>query len=166
MEGFVETIDRALQTADYGSLAAVFSYGPSSWHSLGQGEQRSLASYLIETAVGSPTFLPRAFSSTQVRNVFLETLKHLPATPVEGAADNKLRQMLFDYNVNEEGDYSAAAGVLSGMRMHDDRDSVYYFSAAEKCDGKKCLLCFWCRRVEFVPIPVVFFLSGAGWFRP
>eukprot|EP00536_Pseudo-nitzschia_multiseries_P018559 jgi/Psemu1/229456/e_gw1.2698.10.1 len=134
MELFIETIDSAVQTLDYGSLATVFSVGPSSWQSLGQGEQRSLASYLIKTAVGSPTFLPLAFSSTPMMNVFLEALKHLPATPVDGAADNRLRQMIFDYNVNEEGDYSAAASVLSGMRMDDTEESVYYCSAAEKCD--------------------------------
>mmetsp|Transcript_56336 Transcript_56336/g.62998 ORF Transcript_56336/g.62998 Transcript_56336/m.62998 type:complete len:88 (+) Transcript_56336:334-597(+) len=67
-------------------------------------------------------------------NIFLETLKHLPTTGVEAAADNKLRKMMFDYNINEQGDYSAAAAVLSGMRMDDEKDSVYYFSAAEKCD--------------------------------
>ncbi|OEU09570.1 hypothetical protein FRACYDRAFT_271387 [Fragilariopsis cylindrus CCMP1102] len=67
-------------------------------------------------------------------NVFLETLKHLPTTPVDGAADNKVRQQIFEYNINEQGDYSAAAAVLSGMRMDDDKGSVYYFSAADKCD--------------------------------
>jgi len=134
MESFIETIDTAVETMDYGSLATVFSFGPSSWQSLGQGEQRSLASYLIKKAVASSSFLPKAFSSTIMMNVFLETLKHLPATPVEGASDNRLRQMIFDYNVNEEGDYSAAANVLSGMRMNDDNDSVYFFTAAQKCD--------------------------------
>lgn len=136
MERFIGLIDTAVQSVDYGSLANMFSFGPSSWQSLGQGEQRSLASYVIKTAVGSPSFLPTAFSSNQMMNVFLETLKHLPASPVEGAADNRLRQMIFDYYVNEEGDYSAAASVLSGMRMDGDQGSVYYFSAAEKCDGK------------------------------
>ena len=136
MDAFIGTIDTAVQTMEYGSLATVFSFGPSSWQSLGQGEQRSLASYLIKIVVETPSFLPKAFSSNQMMNVFLETLKHLPATPVEGAADNRLRQMIFDYNVNEDGDYSAAASVLSGMRMNDDKDSVYYFSAAEKCEGK------------------------------
>jgi len=134
MERFIGLIDTAVQSVDYGSLASVFSFGPSSWQSLGQGEQRSLASYVIKTAVGSPSFLPTAFSSNQMMNVFLETLKHLPASPVEGGADNRLRQMIFDYYVNEEGGYSAAASVLSGMRMDGDQDSVYFFSAAEKCD--------------------------------
>jgi hypothetical protein len=95
-----------------------------------------LASYLIKTAVETSNFLPKALSNSEMMNVFLETLKHLPTTPVDGAADNKVRQMIFEYNINEQGDYSAAAAVLSGMRMDDDKDSVYYFSAADKCDGK------------------------------
>ena len=135
METFIGLIDNAVQSVDYESLANVFSFGPSSWQSLGQGEQRSLASYLIKTAIGSTSFLPKAFVCSQMMNVFLETLKHLPATPVEGAADNRLRQMMFEYYVNE-GDYSAAASVLSGMRMDGDEDSVYHFSADKKCDGK------------------------------
>ena len=136
METFIRKIDTAVRSVDYGSLSDVFSFGPSSWQSLGQGEQRSLASYLIKTVVRSPSFLPKAFASSQMLNVFLECLKHLPATPVEDAADNQLRQMIFEYYVNEEGDYSAAASVLSGMRMDGEKGSVYYFAAADKCDGK------------------------------
>lgn len=134
MDGFIQTIDTATQSHDYGSLATIFTFGPSSWQALGQGEQRSLASYLIKTAVETSNFLPKALSNNEMMNVFLETLKHLPTTPVDGAADNKVRQMIFEYNINEQGDYSAAAAVLSGMRMEDDKDSVYYFSAADKCD--------------------------------
>lgn len=134
METLIGAIQAAVQNLDYESLVNVFSFGPSSWQSLGQGEQRSLASYLIKTAVGSPSFLPKAFESSQMLNVFLKTLKHLPATPVEDAADNRLRQMIFDYYVNEEGDYSAAASILSGMRMDGEEGSVYHFSAAAKCD--------------------------------
>ena len=136
MERFTGVIDTAVKSEDYGTLSNVFSFGPSSWQSLGQGEQRSLAAHMIKTAVGSPTFLPKAFGSNQMMNMFLEALKHLPASPVEGASDNRLRQMMFDYYVNEEGDYSAAANVLSGMRMDGDEGGVYYFSAAEKCDGE------------------------------
>ena len=136
MERFTGVIDTAVQSSDYGTLSNVFSFGPSSWQSLGQGEQRSLAAHMIKTAVGSPTFLPKAFGSNQMMNMFLEALKHLPASPVDGASDNRLRQMMFDYYVNEEGDYSAAANVLSGMRMDGDEGGVYYFSAAEKCDGE------------------------------
>jgi hypothetical protein len=135
MDGLTRTIDSAVQASDYTTLAAVFSFGPSSWQALGQGEQRSLASHLIKGVISSPSFLPQAFSSSQMMKVFLETLSHLPST-VDGAADNKLRQMLFDYKVNEEGDYAEAARVLSGMRMDDDQNSVYYLTPAEKCDGE------------------------------
>ena len=89
-------------------------------------------------------FLPKALSNNEMMNVFLETLKHLPTTPVDGAADNKVRQQIFEYNINEQGDYSAAAAVLSGMRMDDDKGSVYYFSAADKCDGKPIFDFFFC----------------------
>ena len=141
MDAFIGKIDTAVRSTDYEALFDMFSFGPSSWQSLGQGEQRSLASYLIKTVIGSPSFLPKAFTSSQMLSIFLESLKHLPATPVEGGADNRLRQMIFDYYVNEEGDFSAAASVLSGMRMDGDQGSVYYFTAAEKCDGKYSL-CF------------------------
>lgn len=90
---------------------------------------------MIKSVVSSPTFLPRALASSEMMNVFLEALSHLPST-VDDAADNKLRQMIFDYKVNEEGDYAAAARVLSGMRMEDDPNGVYYLTPAEKCDGR------------------------------
>lgn len=102
-----------------------------------------MASHLIKTAVETSNFIQKALSnSNEMMNIFLETLKHLPTTPVEGAADNKLRQMIFEYNINEQGDYATAAAVLSGMRMDDEKDSVYYFSAADKCDGKLLVLFF------------------------
>lgn len=134
MEGVTTTIDTAIRNNDYTSIASVFSYGPSSWQSVGQGEQRSLAAHFIKSAVNTPGFLPQAFSSGQMMNVMLETLGHLPST-VEGAADNQLRKLLFDYKVNEESDYTGAARVLAGMRMEDDPNSVYYTTPAEKCDG-------------------------------
>lgn len=84
--------------------------------------------------MNTPGFLPAAFASAQMMQVTLETLGHLPST-VDGAADNKLRQMLFDYKVNEEGEYSAAARILAGMRMEDDPGSVYFTKPSDKCDG-------------------------------
>jgi hypothetical protein len=139
METLIETIDAAVQVSDYASLAQVFSVsGPSSWQSVGQGEQRSLAAYFIKAVVTSSFFnLQQAFASGPMMAIFLETLAHLPTTPVEGAADNKMRQLIFDYKVNEVGDYAAAARVLSGMRMEDDPQSVYYFTPAEKCEGER-----------------------------
>jgi hypothetical protein len=137
MDALIETIDAAVEASDYDSLVQVFSVGPSSWQIVGQGEQRSLAAYLIKATVGSPCFnMEGALASNQMMNTFLETLNHLPTTPVEGAADNKLRQMIFDYKVNKEAEYAAAARVLSGMRMESDQESVYYFTPAEKCDGE------------------------------
>ena len=53
---------------------------------------------------------------------------------MEGAADNTLRQLLFDYKVNEEEDFSTAARILSGLRMEVNEGSVYYMSPIERCD--------------------------------
>jgi hypothetical protein len=137
MDALIETIDAAVDASDYMSLVQVFSLGPSSWQTVGQGEQRSLAAYLIKATVSSPSFnIEQALASNQMMKILLETLNHLPTTPLEGAADNKLRQMIFDYKVNNEADYAAAARVLAGMRMEDDQESVYYFTPAEKCDGE------------------------------
>ena len=101
-----------------------------------KGEQRSLASYFIKAAVETHNFLPKSLFNSEMMTVFLETLKHLPTTPVDGASDNKLRQMIFEHSINEDGDFSAAAAVLSGMRMDDDKDSIYYFEKADRADGK------------------------------
>ena len=141
MESLARTIDTAIQNNDYASLAGVFSYGPSSWQSVGQGEQRSLAAHLIKGAVASVSFLPKAFSSGQMMDIMIEALGHLPSS-VEGAADNQLRQMIFDYKVKEDADYSVAARILAGMRMEDDEGSVYYTNPAAKCDGTYSILLF------------------------
>ncbi|CAJ1961043.1 unnamed protein product [Cylindrotheca closterium] len=133
MDRFTQTIDSAIQSKDYATLAGVFSFGPDSWQAVGQGEQRSLAAHFIKSAVAAPGFLPAAFSSGQMMNVMLETLKHLPST-VDGAADNKLRQMIFDYKVNEEGEYAEAARILAGTRMEDNDQSVYYMTPQDRCD--------------------------------
>ena len=57
----------------------------------------------------------------------------LPSTGVELAADNKLRELIFDYKINEESDFSVAARILGGKRMEDS--GVYSTTPAEKCDG-------------------------------
>lgn len=135
MDQFSQTIESAIASNDYTSLARVFGHGPQSFQSMGQGEQRSLAAFFLKTAVNSKTFLPAAFSSAQAMGAFEVALPQLPAT-VENAADSKLRQMMFDYKVNEEEDYSGAARILGGMRMETTPESVYYLSPAEMCDGK------------------------------
>jgi COP9 signalosome complex subunit 4 len=133
MDQFSQTIESAIASNDYTSLARVFGHGPQSFQSMGQGEQRSLAAFFLKTAVNSKTFLPAAFSSAQAMGAFEVALPQLPAT-VENAADSKLRQMMFDYKVNEEEDYSGAARILGGMRMETTPESVYYLSPAEMCD--------------------------------
>jgi len=134
MEELMRTIDTAIESNDYATIVSVFAVSDDmgkSWHRVGQGEKRSLAAYFIQSAVASPTFLPAAFEHTE--NVMLTVLGHLPAT-VENAADNKLRQLLFDYKINDDQDYIAAARVLGGMRMEDDKASVYYVDPHKKAD--------------------------------
>ena len=67
-------------------------------------------------------------------DVITTTLAHLPPT-VDNAADNTLRQKIFDFKVNEEEDYSTAARILAGLRMEgEDESSVYYLPPIERCD--------------------------------
>ena len=127
-------VDAAVASNDHAALASVFS-PLGGWQSLGQGEQKVLASYFIKKAVSTAGFLPGAFASDQAMSAFAAALGHLPPT-VEGAADNKLRESMFEYKVGEEGDYSGAARILAGLRMDDTEGSVYYMSAADRCDGK------------------------------
>lgn len=135
MDQLARTIDTAIQNNDYPTLYNVFldSNGPAQWHQVGQGEQRSVAAHFVAAAVASPNFLPRAFESEEVVQVMSTALQFLPSV-VENAADNKLRQMLFEHKVQKEGDYAGAARILIGMRMEDDPSSVYYMDAAAKCD--------------------------------
>eukprot|EP00934_Nitzschia_sp_Nitz4_P008093 Nitzschia sp. Nitz4//scaffold121_size67750//58019//59379//NITZ4_006075-RA/size67750-augustus-gene-0.132-mRNA-1//-1//CDS//3329534372//8083//frame0 len=132
MEGFMDTIDDAIRSKNYTEIANVFFSLPSS-QSIGQGEQRSLAAHLIKAAVRTPGFLPAAFSSGQMMRVLIDVLSHLPTT-VDEAADSQLRRLIFDYKVQQEGDYAGAARVLADIRMEDDKTSVYYTAPAEKCD--------------------------------
>ena len=133
MEAHTSQVDTAVAAGDYVRLATIFA--PPSMSRLGQGEQRALAGHFIKKAVSSETFLPKAFASSEVMHVMALALGNLPNI-VEGAADNTLRQMLFDYKVNDEEDYSGAARVLAGMRMEDVEGSPYYRTPADKCDGK------------------------------
>jgi len=135
MDQFSQTIETAVANNDYATLAAVFGHGPQSFQSMGQGEQRSLAAMFLKTAVNSKTFLPAAFASAEAMQALEMALSQLPTT-VENAADSTLRQMLFDYKVNQEEDFSGAARILGGMRMEQTQGSVYFKSAAEICDGE------------------------------
>jgi len=149
MNALNKSINTAVQKNDYSALTGIFSdaNGPAGWHSVGQGEQRSVASHFVTTAVASPSFLPRAFEDENLVDVMSTALGHLPST-VPNAADNKLRLMLFDFKV-KVGDYAGAARILGGMRMEDDPESVYCMDPAERCDGKstvhaRSLLLFAC----------------------
>lgn len=130
MEAHTQSVTTAIQSSDYTRLSTIFT---SQWQSLGQGEQRTLASHFIKTSVASPTFFPAAFQSPQIMEVIQMTLNHLPPS-VENAADNILRQKLFDYKVNEEEDYSTAARILSGLKMEENEESIYYMPAIDRCD--------------------------------
>jgi COP9 signalosome complex subunit 4 len=140
MENLTRTIDEAVKSKDYSALSAVFTgTGSNSWQSVGQGEQRSLAAHFICAAVNdTDNFLPAAFESDDMEAVFITALGHLPAT-VEGAADNALRQKLFECKIAPTSaavaaDYTGAARILAGMRMEDDASSVYYMAPAARCD--------------------------------
>ena len=136
----MRTIDTAIAGKDCATLERVFGAGYNntggstapSWQSVGQGEQRSIAAHFIVRAVQDPNgFLPHAFAPPGMIEVFQTALSHLPVT-VEQAADNRLRMALFEYLVQEGGEYALAARILAGTRMEDNHDSVYKMSAAEK----------------------------------
>lgn len=133
MDALNRTIDTAVAKNDYASLVSIFSdaNGPAAWHSVGQGEQRSVAAHFVAASVASASFFPKAFGDEDIVTVVITALGHLPST-VPNASDNKLRQMLFDHKVHQEGDYAGAARILGGMRMEED--GVYCMSPAEKCD--------------------------------
>ena len=131
-----QTLTTAIQQNNYEALSTLFSSTPSptSWLSLGQGEQRTLAALFIKLSITTPTFLPQAFASPHALEAIHKALGHLP-TSVEQAYDNQLRHLLFAYLVEEEDDYRAAANVLAGCRMEDvDDTSVYYISPQDKTD--------------------------------
>lgn len=128
--------DQAVEAKDFNTLTSIFSGNASrsnSWQSVGTGEQRSIAANFINKAVTTTNgFLDAAVKNINMIHVMTTALGHLPTT-VEGGADNKLRQVLFQYYVSEE-EYVDAARILGGMRMEDDTNSVYYMPASEKTD--------------------------------
>ena len=155
MENLTRIIDAAIASNDAIAIQSVFrgninttnnnqqqssSSSTGSWLSIGQGEQRSLAAYFIVAAVKNETFLESSMNA--LFDTYSKVLHHLPAT-VENAADNKLRNVLFQFMVSEQEDYAGAAKILSSMRMmnnsnnsssNDDPDGVYQMTPAEKTD--------------------------------
>jgi COP9 signalosome complex subunit 4 len=122
------TITSAITTSNYPALHTFFT---ATHPTLNAGEQRTISAHFIVTAVSS-NFFPDAFKSPVIQKVVEVALANLP-TVVEGAADNKLRQLLFEFKV-EEGDYAGAAGILAAMRMEENENSVYYMKPLDKCD--------------------------------
>lgn len=127
LQTLIQSIDTSVHNRDYASIRSIFS----SRGSVGPGEQRSLSAHLIHTAVTSANFLPEALD--HIEDVMIQALGHLPAS-VDGAADNTLRQQLFDYKVNHSGhaDYAGAARILADLRMDDDVNSLYYISPSDR----------------------------------
>ena len=128
MDSLMREVDTALATKDYNRLSRIFTTG---WQSIGQGEQRTLAAYFIHSAVVGNHFSVRqalADNANTMLPVFQTVLGHLPAT-VEGAADNQLRNEIFQYLTQDadDPDYTTAARILATMRMEtDDPTHVYY----------------------------------------
>lgn len=143
MEYLTRIIDAAIASNDVVAIQSVFrgninttsnNSTTESWLSIGQGEQRSLAAYFIVAAVKNEAFLESSMNA--LLDTYIKVLQHLPAT-VENAADNKLRNQLFQFMVSEQEDYAGAAKILSSMRMNttsDDPDGVYQMTPAEKTD--------------------------------
>lgn len=149
MENLIRIIDVAVASNDTEAVQSVFrgnintnnsstnqqsSTSTTSWLSLGQGEQRSLSAYFIVAVVKNTAFLES--SMITLLDTYTKVLQHLPAT-VENAADNVLRNAVFQYMVSEQEDYAGAAKVLSSVRMNtinDDPDGVYQMLPAEKAD--------------------------------
>lgn len=122
-------VDEAVASNDYATLCMIFT--PTGMSTLGQGEQRALCGYLVKKAVTSPEFLCTGFDS--LTPVLTSCLGNLPMV-VDNAADSTLRALMFDYFVNEKGEYSSAARILGGMRMESEPNSIYYKTPAQMCD--------------------------------
>jgi COP9 signalosome complex subunit 4 len=135
LQSLMQSINGCVQSKDYQGIRNIFAtFGGQQQRrgTVGQGEQRSLSAHFIQTAVTSPEFLPEAFQF--IEDVMIKALGHLPAT-VDGAADNILRQQLFDFKTNSDNpDYAGAARILAEMRMEDDITSIYYVAPEVKLD--------------------------------
>ena len=146
-------IDQIIASSDYASLPALFN--SPTYHSLGQGEQRTISAYFIKALFRHSNsnnnnnnlnnVLHPLFSSKENQLIIIhKILSNLPQT-VENALDNTLRHYLFTYLIEEDDDYRNAAIVLSGMRMttnsnnndngnNSNNNNVYHTSYADKTD--------------------------------
>jgi len=151
MDSFLKKIDTAIASRDFMALASVLSSSSnggttnSGWNSIGGGEQRSVAAYLVKMLVSNAaTLIPGVFQCypclRTVESILLGN-NCLPTSPLENAADNKLRKLLFDYYL-QQLDFMGAAKILSSTRIcDDDPKSVYYLSPADRCDCE-CGCCY------------------------
>jgi hypothetical protein len=133
MESLIDQISQCTKSMDVGSLSIVISGG--TWLTLGSGDQRSVASHFIKSVVAIQESLKQGFKKhTNFVEACEIALNNLPTGPLENAADNSLRQLLFEHYLSEDY-YSSAAKVIASTRMEDEPHSIYYFSPSDKCDG-------------------------------
>ncbi len=128
MENLTNQVTQAVSSIDTSAIQSIF--GPTgSWQSIGQGEQRSLSAHFIQLAVNNPDFIKKEVTE-KLLDCYLDCLKTLPAS-VEQAADNTLREILFDWYCGN-GDYSQAARVLATTRFEDT--GVYKKTPVQKTE--------------------------------
>lgn len=162
MDSLLKKIDTAIASRDFMALASVVSSSNdanSAWNSIGGGEQRSVAAYLVKMLVSNTaTVIPGAFQCYPCLRAVESILSgdnSLPTSSLENAADNKLRRLLFDYYL-QQLDFMSAAKILSRTRIcDDDPKSVYYLSPADRCDCEFSDCCHYCLVVDlfFFSIP-------------
>jgi len=136
MDSLILKIVRLVQSKDVEGLANIMRSG--SWLTLGSGDQRTVAGAFVSSFVAAKETLPLAQAldrSPGFVEAAEEALRSLPPSPLENAADNILRHILFEYYVGHDV-YSAAAKILATTRMEDEPHSVYFHSPVDKCDGK------------------------------
>jgi len=122
-------IDSTISKSDYATLCSIFT--TASFTDLSQREQQSLSAKLIKSSMisSNTNFFPAALNHPEMISVLKIALNKIPPSTasfvVENALDNKLRYLLFDWMVKEEGDYRAAAEILAGMRMNETTDESH-----------------------------------------
>jgi len=134
MDSLILKIARLVQSKDVEGLANIMRSG--SWLTLGSGDQRTVAGAFVSSVVAAKETLPLAQAldrSPGFVEAAEEALRSLPPSPLENAADNILRHILFEYYVGHDV-YSAAAKILATTRMEDEPHSVYFHSPVDKCD--------------------------------
>lgn len=124
-------MNNSIKSKNFSNLSYIFSQG---WQGIGSGEQRALSSEFIRTLVhnNEQSVLSSILESYDGMSAVEAALSHGPTT-IDGGADNVLRNLVFEFKVGQE-DYSGAARVLAGLKLEDEKGSVYYATPAEKCD--------------------------------